>query len=582
MDRHYAETFVVLKKGTNVEAFTKKLAPYLAKTQHLENSTLFLQQYSARYLHGVYENGVPAGGRIEYVRLFSIIALFVLLIACINFMNLSTAQAAGKMKEVGIKKTIGASRRLLVGQFFIESTLMALLALCIAIALIVLLLPQFNSITGKAITLGNAASLALPVTGIALLTGFIAGCYPAFYLSRFKPIAVLKGKLSTSLGELWIRKGLVVVQFAISVVFIIGFLVVNQQIKFTQTKNLGYNKDNILSFAWKGELYNQWDGLLEGKSNATFNAFMEAVKTLPGVEHATNMSGGILKDIPGQSGISWSGQKTDESYLFQSPIAGYDYLETLGIPLKEGRTFSALYHDDYNKIILNEAAVKMMKLTDPVGKKIGMNGGSEIIGVVKDFHYGSLHNAIEPMIIRFDPTGRNVLVKIKPGMEKQVVGEVKKTFAKFLPGYSFNYSFMDDDYQALYISEQRIAVLSSYFAALAIIISCLGLFGLAAFTAQKRQKEIGIRKVVGASVLNVMVMLSRSFLQLVLVAVVVALPVAWTAMHSWLEGFADKVAIGWWMLAVPGLMALAIALITVSFQAFKAATVNPVKSLKAE
>jgi len=579
---NYAETFVVLKKGTDVNGFNKKLAGYL-HTKGLDNFTAFLQQYSSRYLHGIYQNGVVAGGRIEYVRLFSIIALFVLLIACINFTNLATAQSANKMKEVGIKKTIGASRWSLVTQFLSESLLMACIALGIAVLLVVILLPKFNAITGKNITLGNAAGLALPVVGIALLTGFMAGCYPAFYLSRFKPVAVLKGKLATSLGELWIRKGLVVVQFALSVVFMIGFMVVNRQIKYTETKNLGYNKDNILTFTWKGELYSEWDGLGEpGKTNATFDAFLDAVKNLPGVAHATTMGGGILKDIPGQSGISWSGQKSEESYLFQSPLAGYDYIETLGIPLVEGRSFSKLYHDDYSKIILNEAAVKMMHLTNPVGKKIGMNGGSEIIGVVKDFHYGSLHNAIEPMIIRLQPNSRTVMVKIKPGMEQRVVDEVRQTFNKYSPGYSFDFSFMDDDYQALYVTEQRIATLSSYFAGLAIIISCLGLFGLAAFTAQKRQKEIGIRKVVGASTLNVMVMLSRSFLQLVLAAVIVALPVAWWAMHNWLQGFADKITISWWVLAVPGIMALVIALITVSFKAFKVATANPVKSLRSE
>ncbi|MGC4035116.1 MAG: ABC transporter permease [Chitinophagaceae bacterium] len=580
----YAETFVVLKRGVDVNSFNKKVAGYLqSKKPELDKFTMFLQQYSARYLHGTYENGVQAGGRIEYVRLFSIIALFVLLIACINFTNLSTAQASNKMKEVGIKKTIGASRRSLIVQFLAESLLMALMALGIAVILIIVLLPQFNSITGKSITLRNAAGLALPVIGIALFTGFIAGCYPAFYLSRFKPVAVLKGKLATSLGELWIRKGLVVVQFSLSVVFMIGFMVVNRQIKYTQTKNLGYDKDNILTFTWKGELYTPWDGLGEdGKTNATFEAFLDAVKQLPGVAHATNMGGGILKDIPGQSGISWSGDKNEESYLFQSPLAGYDYIETLGIPLKEGRSFSKAYHDDYNKIMLNEAAVKMMHLTNPVGKKINMNGGSEIIGVVKDFHYGSLHNAIEPMIIRLQPGGRTVLVKIKPGMEQRVVDAVRQTFNKYLPGYNFDFSFMDSDYQALYLTEQRIAVLSSYFAGLAIIISCLGLFGLAAFTAQKRQKEIGIRKVLGATTLNVMAMLSRSFLQLVVIAVVIALPLSWWAMHDWLQGFADKITIGWWVLAVPGIAALIIALITVSFKAFKVATANPVKSLRTE
>ena len=577
------ETYLVLKKGTDVNLFNEKIAHYL-KTQNpgLENFTLFLQQYSAKYLNGKYVNGVPTGGRMAYVRLFSLIALFILLIACINFMNLSTAQASGKMKEVGVKKTIGASRRSLIIQFLGESIFMAFLSLLLAFALIALLLPQFNVITAKHIGLNDVARFILPAVAITLFTGIISGCYPAFYLSGFNPIAVLKGKLSTSFGEVWIRKGLVVVQFTISVIFIIGFLIVNEQIKYSQTKNLGYNKDNVLCFQWKGELYNQWNGLLSGKSNARFESFMAGIENVPGVLNATNMPGNILDQIPLTSGVSWRGQATDQDYMFQSPIAGYDFLETLDIKLKEGRSFSRKYNDDYSKIMLNEAAVKMMGLKDPVGKTIDLNGGSEIIGVVKDFHYGSLHNSIEPLIVRFDPNGPNILVRIKAGMERNTIERLKKYYSEFLPGYSFDFTFMDNDYQALYASEMRVAALSRYFAVLAILISCLGLFGLTAFTAQKRQKEIGIRKVMGATVSDVSVMLSGDFLKLVFFAVVIALPVAWWAMNKWLQGYSDRVAINWWVLIIPGMMALLLALITVSFQSIKAAIMNPVKSLRAE
>jgi len=581
--QYLAKTYLIVKKGTNVDRFTEKITGYLkTKNPGLQPFSLFVQQYDARYLNGKYENGKPAGGRIAYVKLFSIIALFILLIACINFMNLSTAQASGKMKEVGVKKTIGASRRSLVIQFLAESILMAFLSLLMSFVFIALFLPQFNAITGKHIELANTAGFILPAVAITLFTGIISGCYPAFYLSGFNPVAVLKGRVGTFYGELWVRKGLVVVQFVISIVFIIGFLIINEQVKYAQNKNLGYNKDNVLCFQWKGALYNQWNGLKEGKSNAAFEAFMTGLKNVPGVVSVTNATGNILDKIPGTSGVSWRAQETDRKYLFQSPIVGYDFLETLDIQLKEGRSFSKKYNDDYSKIILNETAVKMMGLEDPVGKDIDLNGKSNIVGVVKDFHYGSLHNAIEPMIVRFDPNGPDIAVRIKAGTETNTIERVKKYYSEFLPGYTFDFRFMDDNYQALYASEMRVAALSGYFVVLAILISCLGLFGLAAFTAQKRQKEIGIRKVLGATVSDVSIMLSGQFLKLVFFAVVIALPVAWWTMNKWLESFADRVTINWWFFIVPGMMALLLALVTVGFHSIKAAIANPVKSLRTE
>ncbi|WP_299533457.1 ABC transporter permease [Ulvibacterium sp.] len=577
----YAETFLTLKKGTDVEQFNKKIEGFLnTKDNSDDNATLFVQQYSKKYLYGQYENGVPVGGRIAYVRLFSIIALFILLIACINFINLSTALASRKMKEIGIKKTVGANKGTLIVQFLGESMLMVVLSLVVAILFVVLFLPQFNEIAGKQLHLNMDFYQVLFIVGIVLLTGLVSGIYPAFYLSGFKTVTVLKGKFKTSLEEVWARKGLVIFQFALSIIFIIGLLVIDDQIKYTQTKNMGYDRDHIISFQWKGALYDQWNGLLEGKSNERFYVFMSELREVPGVVHATNMTGNILNEIYGQSGISWRGEDSDRDFLFQSPVVGYDFIETLGIALKEGRTFSGDYHDDYSKIILNEAAVKKMGLQDPVGQTIDMNGGSQIIGVVGDFHYGSLHNQVEPLIFRLDPHGRNIMVKIKAGTERATLERLEKFYQGFLAEYPFEFTFMDDDYQTLYESESRVAVLSKYFAGLAILISCLGLFGLATFNAERRRKEIGIRKVLGQSTAQVTMMLSGQFAKLVLVSVCVALPMAYILTNNWLSGFAYRIPLRAWYFLGAGLAALVVALLTVGSQAIQAANRNPVNALR--
>ena len=570
----YAETYLVLKKGTNAALFDKKIRDF-SKSNDPANAkcTLFIQQFSKKYLYGRYENGVQAGGRIQYVRLFSIIALFILIIACINFMNLSTAQATKKMKEIGVRKTIGASRKSLIIQFLGQSILMAFLSLIIAIGLISLILPQFNEITGKQLHLSIDANFILPVAGIALFTGLVSGCYPAFYLSAFNPVTVLKGKINTSLGEILVRKGLVIVQFTISVIFIVGVLTINKQIEFIQTKNLGYNRDNIIGFEREGELKDDPE------------IFLSMLKNIPGVVNASCMPGSILDGTDNQSGFSWRGEKSDEAYLFKSPRISYDVIETLGLELLAGRSFSRAFKDDDSKIILNESAVKKMDLKNPIGKIIKTgNSEGQIIGIVKDFQYGSMHQRIEPLIFRFRDAraGKNILVKIKSGTETATIKQIESQYKKLHPKYPFEFSFLDEDYQRLYASEQKIGSLSKYFAGLAIIISCLGLFGLAAFTAQKRQKEIGIRKIVGATISNIVVILSGDFLKLVFISILIALPVAWWAMNKWLEDFAYKVSINWWIFIIAGMIALLIALITVSFQAIKAAVANPLKSLRTE
>jgi putative ABC transport system permease protein len=406
---------------------------------------------------------------------------------------------------------------------------------------------------------------------ITIFTGLVAGSYPAFYLSGFKPAAVLKGKLKTSLGELWVRKGLVVFQFTISAVLIAAVLVVYKQIEFIQSKNLGYNRDNIIHFAKTGKLR---DGL---------EPFLAEVRSLPGVINASSFSHDLTGNHGGTPGVEWEGKNADKGIEFGNLEMDYGLMELMQFQMAEGRMFSTEFGSDSSNIIFNEAAIAVMGLKNPVGKTVKLWGKEkQIIGVVKNFHFESLYEKVKPCFLQCFPNRRNILVKIKQGTEKRTLSHIAKLYAAYSPNVPFEYKFSDEDYQQLYASENRIAILSKYFAGLTILISCLGLFGLTAFTAQKRQKEIGIRKVVGATISNVTIMLSKDFIKLVLVALVIAAPVTYYFMSRWLEGFAYRTDIGWWLFAVLGVMLMLIAFVTVSFQSIKAALTNPVKSLRTE
>lgn len=570
----YSETYFLLKEGTDPEKFGQKIEGYTrSKAPGNEICSIFLQKFSDQYLHGTYENGKIAGGRIQYLRLFSLIALFILLIACINFINLYTVQALDKMKEVGVKKSLGAGRGHLIAQFFGETLLLTSVAMFLALFMVWSALPVFNNITGKQLIFNLDSEFLLAVLGAIVISSVLAGAYPALYLSGFKPIAVLKGKLTSSPLQLFTRKGLVVFQFVISFCFIVGFIAVKEQIAFIQSKNLGYDRSHIITFQ------------REGNYGENPEAFLAALKALPGVENVATMPESILNGKDAVSGFSWRGQKSDEAYLFKSPRIGYDVIETLGIKLKEGRSFSKNFIDDGANIILNESAVHMMGLTDPIGKIVKQgNFESRIIGVVQDFQYGSLHQAISPLIFRFRGAelGQHVLVKVEAGKEQATLKAIESKYRAFHPKYTFDYSFLDEDYQALYAAELRISKLSNYFAALSILISCLGLFGLVTFAAQRRKKEIGVRKVLGASVAGIVRLLSKDFLALVLIAIVIASPLAWYGLNRWLAGFAYRVELNVWMFATAGLIAVLIAFLTIGFQSVKAALANPVKSLRSE
>ncbi|MCF6402860.1 ABC transporter permease [Chitinophaga filiformis] len=566
-------TYLVLKKGTDIAQFNKKILNFTRTKDKNAGYKLFARQYSSGYLYNRYVNGMQVGGRIEYVRMFSIIALFILIIASINFMNLSTAKASKRLKEVGIRKVVGANRKLLIFQYLGESILITFLALVVTLVILPFLLPAFNHITGKQISLYVEPVLWLSVLGITLFTGILAGFYPAFYLSGFNPIAILKGKLRASLGEIWVRKGLVMFQFIISAVFIIAVLVVYKQIRYIQTKDPGYNVDNIISFQLGSEVITKTP------------VFVNAIRSLPGVVAASSIDhASIVADYGSTSDIHWEGKQPDDKTSFANIGVYYGAIETLGMTMKEGRSFNNNVSSDSTEIIFNEAAVKSMGLTNPVGKVVKMWGvNRKIAGVVKDFNFESIHQHVKPFAMRLEPAATyRIMVRIKAGKNRETIDLLRKAYEKFDPGFPFVYKFVDSEYQAQYTAENRLAALSAYAAGLAIVISCLGLFGLAAFTAQRRNKEIGIRKVLGASERSVVVLLSADFLKLVLIAVFIAFPLAGWLMNQWLAGFAYRTAIGVDVFLIAGVATILITLVVVSYQGIKASLTDPVRSLKAE
>lgn len=569
-------TFVLLKEGTDVNGFNAKIKDYVkTKTEgDVTHRSQFVAKYSDRYLHGTYENGIQSGGRISYVKLFSIIAIFILVIACINFMNLSTAKASKRIKEVGIKKAVGARRGELIVQYLGESTMMAFLSLLLGLLLVVLLLPQFNSITEKQLSLDFSPMLIAAIFAIVLVTGLIAGSYPALHLSAFSPSTVLKGKISSAAGELWIRKGLVVFQFALSVILIVSVWVVYLQIEYIQTENLGYEKDNVLLINKIGEL---------GDTDK-MEAFISELKAVPGVVGATSSGHDMTGHNGGTYGIQWPGKDPNDKTEFERMAVNYGMIEMMGIQMKEGRIFSDEFGIESEKIIFNEAAIEFMGIEDPIGKVINLWGeDKEIIGVTEDFHFDSFHEVVKPLFFYYNPESTNlVAAKINAGDEIETIKNIEALHSKFNPGFLLDYRFLDEDYQALYVAEQRVATLSKYFAAIAILISCLGLFGLATFTVERRAKEIGIRKVLGASELKIVSILSGDFTKMVMVAILIALPLSFFIAQEWLASFAFKIGLKWWFFIGAGALTMLIALLTVSFHSIKAALMNPVKSLKSE
>uniref|UniRef100_UPI0035B5B141 ABC transporter permease n=1 Tax=Dyadobacter flavalbus TaxID=2579942 RepID=UPI0035B5B141 len=567
---------VLLAENASVDKVNAKIKGYLKTKNKDSNIDIFLVNYGQSYLYSKWDSGRQNGGRIEYVRLFTIVAVFILIIACINFMNLATARSVKRGKEVGLRKVVGAYKASLIGQFMGESILITLIALFFALAIVLILLPSFNSLTEKQLSLDFLnPSLLLLLLGLTVITGIVAGSYPALFMSSLNPVVVLKGALKFKPSAAYFRQGLVVFQFGLSILLILSMIVVYRQIQFIQNKNLGFDRENLL-----------YINNVEKSIEKNFEAFKQALENEPGIKSVTCSQSDPINYGSSTMGVTWPGKDTTQKILFSVNTIGYDFIKTMGITLLDGRDFNPEFGTDTTNFIINEAAARKMGFKDPVGKELTIfDRKGKIIGLMKDFHIGSLHVAIEPLIIGFQ--SRNsyrgaVLIRTEAGKTRLAIQNIEKVYKQFSPGFPFKYRFTDEEFGNLYKAENVVSRLANYFAFLAIFISCLGLFGLAAFTSEQRTKEIGVRKVLGASVANLVGMLSMDFVKLVAIAAVISFPVAGYFLHGWLEKYAYRIEMEWWYFLVAGIAALLIALFTVSFQAVKAALMNPVKSLKTE
>ena len=567
-------TFAILEEGADASLVSEKIRDYVKqKNEGTSNVELFLKKYSEQYLYGKYTNGVQDGGRIEYVRLFSVIAVFVLVIACINFMNLSTARASKRAHEVGVRKAIGAERQLLIRQYIGESVFIAFASMILSYVLVLLLLPQFNEITDKSISIMLTSELVGISVGTALLTGILAGSYPALYLTSFSPVKVLKGEIKSSAGELWARKGLVVFQFTVTIILIVGVVVIHKQTNYAFTKNLGYEQDNLVNF-WQ-------DGAIEDK----LDVFMAELRNIPGVVNASATTHTLMNRMSNTHGLKWRGKDPETRILFENISTDYEFQRTIGLKMNAGRWFSKDFGADSTKIIINKKAADILGFDNPIGENINLwdEHDMTIIGVTENFHFQSIHREVAPAFFRLRPQYTwNILTRVEAGKEVVTMDAVQNLYEQFSPGFIFDYEFLDQNYQDLYSSEKRVGTLSSYFASFAILISCLGLFGLAAFTSERRIKEIGIRKVLGATVSNIVMMLSKDFTRLVGISILIALPISYFLMEEWLASFAYKIDLSVWIFAGAAIASLFIAWLTVSSQALRAANINPAKCLKDE
>ncbi len=573
-------TYITLRSDASAALTGKKIERFFDGLWNTNRATasyyvdLVLQPFNESYLHNNIESGNPSGGRIEYVDLFSIIAVFILLIACINFMNLTTARSVKRAREIGVRKAIGAERGSLIRQFLTESLMITSVAVGSSLFIITLMLPLFNQVTGKSIALPFGQPLFwLELVAITLITGLISGSYPALFLSSFKPVKVLKGALKLDTGTTVLRKGLVVFQFVLSVVIITGTIIISRQVNFIQSKSLGYDKNNLVYMMSEGELASRYD------------VFKNELLSKPGIESVSKVTAPPA-DVYGSTGaVNWIGKDTAKLTFFTQAGVGYDFIRTMKMRLLAGRDFSKDYPTDTANYVLNESALKITGYKNPIGMPFTLFGHKgKIIGIVEDYHFHSLHTPIGPLVLRagehINPS--SIVIRLKPGQTKPALADLQAVAKEINPAFPPTWYFVDDEYRQLYQNEQVIGKLSDAFSFLAIFIASLGLLGLAMFTAEQRTKEISIRKVLGANAITLFGLLSAEFIWLVLIGFLIATPIAWYAMDKWLKSFAYSIPLQWWLFALSGGLIVFIALATVSFQTIKAALVNPVKSLRSE
>jgi putative ABC transport system permease protein len=571
-DNNALRILVLLDENASPTAVNNKIRNIINEhTEHNENA-LFLQPYEDMYLYADYEDGKLVGGRIEYVRIFSIVAIFVLIIACINFMNLATARASKRAKEVGVRKAIGARQTSLVIQFMLDSFLIVWIGTLLSLLLVVLVLPYFNEVTAKTITLDlTHPTILLTLLGILLMTSLLAGSYPALYMSSMNTIKILKGALKHGKQATLFRRSLVVVQFVISILLIIGTVVIYQQIHYIQQKNLGLERENLLFMP------------IEGALKANYETFKTELLQKPGIQLVTGSNQNPLNIGNSTGGLEWEGKNPEDNILFSFAQVDYDYLETMDMQLVAGRTFSRDFATDTANIVINEEAARVMGMENPVGEDIHLWSEikGKVIGVVKDFHFSSMHEEIGPFIMILSPKKTEIaFVRAEKGKTQEAVASMEEVSSLLNPSFPFEYHFMDEDFEKIYRSEMTIGKLASSFALIAIFVSCLGLLGLASYTAEQRIKEISVRKVMGASVANLVLLLSGEFTRLVLVGFILAVPIAYSLMDQWLEAFAYHIDLSFVIFLLAGVTSLVLAWCTVGYQSFRAARCNPADILR--
>ncbi|MBN2357429.1 ABC transporter permease [candidate division KSB1 bacterium] len=582
-------TFVQLHDRSSVQAVNEKITELRhrrVRASILDNPERLQRFDSARRtqfmlnpvprirLYGHFGYGRPMGD-IQYVYIFSVIALFVLVIACINFMNLATARSAGRAREIGLRKVVGASKGRIIRQFFSESILLALLALLLAVALVILLLPVFNHISGKELSTGFLlrGHILLGIFVIALLTGMVSGSYPALFLASFQPVKVLQGRFKSGAKSTVLRRILVVAQFSLSIFLMIGTGIVYSQLQYMREKKLGLDKEHVMYIQMRGDIRHSYQAFKD--------ELLKDTKIL-GVTAGSHRPTFIGSN---SAGVDWDGKDPQQRILIGTSVVDYDFIETMKIELLEGRSFSRQFATDTSEAFLvNEEVVKIMGVESAVGKRFSFMGrDGRIIGVMKNFHFKPVRDVIEPLAFALSP--RNtfyILIRLSPGEINEALQFVESTWARVIPNYPFDYRFLDEDFDATYRQEERITSLLKYFAAFAILIACLGLLGLASFTAEQRTREVGVRKVFGASLADIFILMSKEFIRWVLIANLIAWPLAFWVMRNWLQSFAYRIDIHWFVFLLSAMIALAVAILTVSYQAISVALSNPAKALKYE
>lgn len=570
----FCYNYVELIKGTDSKIVNEKIRNFLKDHSSTMTFGISLQNIKKIHLYssGKYEQDIKGNGDITYVRIMCLIAVFILLIACINFMNLYTAQSARRAREIGLRKVVGANRRKIFVQFMGESLLLVLISHIIAMILVELLLPGFNNLIGKQLDINyQSAHLYIGLIAVILFCGILAGSYPALYLSSLKPLNTIKGVINKNPGNPQFRRVLVIFQFSLSVLLIICTLIVGNQLNYIQNKSLGLNKDNIGYFTSHSR-----------PKGSTLEDLKKELLNNPDIVSVTRGNNPV--NIENHSnGFNWTGNNEGNDISFYILSCDADYAKTFHLDLEKGRFFSSEFSTDSSAVVINESAAKIMGFFNPIGEIISTPWQSKlhIIGVVKNFHYKSMHYKIEPLIMTLDPD-IEFFIRMKPDKVTSIVPYIKKTIQSFNLSYLLNFHFLADDYDNLYRTEQNMSKIIRYSSFLAIFISCLGLLGLSSFMTERRTKEIGIRKINGAKSNEIFTLLSGEYIIWVMISIIIACPVAWYAINKWLQNFAYRIDISWWVFAMAGVIALLIAWITVSFQSYRAAGKNPIEALRYE